>query len=131
MFGRDLTLFEGTLAENITMGREGIKTEDIVWALEFAQLNHEIEQLPDGLNTLVQNSAKEFLPSQIVRILLARAIVMRPKLLILDGGLHEISPSIREKILSDLCSDQEPWTLVIVTTDSAIKTYVQKCVSLV
>ena len=131
VFGRDLSLFGGTVVENITMGREDIKTEDIVWGLQFVRLDKEIEHLPEGLNTLVQLGAKEFSPSQILRILLARAIVMRPKLLILDGALHEIMNPNREKILAQLCSDQEPWTVVIVTTDSNIKTYVQNCVSLV
>ena len=130
-FGRDLSLFDGTLAENITMGRPGIKTEEIVWALQFVQLDNDIEHLPKGLNTPVHIGAREFAPSQIVRILLARAIVMRPKLLILDGALHEIPNTIRKKILEDLCSEDEPWTVVIVTTDSHITTYVQHCFSLV
>ena len=130
-FGRDLSLFDGSLAENITMGRPGIKTEEIIWALQFVQLDNEIEHLPQGLNTLVHVSEREFAPSQIVRILLARAIVVRPKLLILDGALHEIPNPIRKKILDDLCSEDEPWTVVIVTTDSNITTHVQHCFSLV
>lgn len=56
---------------------------------------------------------------------------MRPKLLILDGALHEIPNPIRKKILDNLCSEDEPWTVVIVTTDSNITTYVQHCFSLV
>ena len=131
VFGRDLSLFEGTIVENITMGHPGIKSEDILWGLQFVQLDKEIEHLPEGLNTLIQLGAKEFTPSQILRILLARAIVMRPKLLILDGGLHEIPNRIREPILTQLCSDQEPWTVVIVTTDSNIHSYVQNSLSLV
>ena len=131
VFGRDLSLFEGTIAENITMGRVGIKTEDIIWALQFVRLDKEIDHLPEGLNTHIQLGAKEFSPSQILRILLARAIVIRPKLLILDGALHEIPNPIREMVLTHLCSDHEPWTVVIVTTDSNIKTYVKNFVSLV
>ena len=113
------------------MGHAGIKSEDIVWGLQFVQLDKEIEHLPDGLNTLIQLGAKDFSPSQILRILLARAIVMRPKLLILDGALHEIPNPIRESILTQLCSDQEPWTVVIVTTDSNINMYVPNSASLV
>ena len=131
VFGRDLSLLRGTVAENITMGRAGIKSEDIVWGLQFVRLDKEIEHLPEGLNTLIQLGAKEFSPSQILRILLARAIVMRPKLLILDGALHEIPHPIRKTILAQLCSDQEPWTVVIVTTDSNIQTYVRNCETLV
>ena len=131
VFSRELNLFEGTFAENITMGRTEIKAEDLLWAIHLVQLENEIEHLPEGLNTIIDSATKEFSSSQIVRILLARAIVGRPKLLILEGDLHEISNPIREQVITNLCSDQEPWTVVIVTTDFAIKTWVPNCLTLV
>ncbi len=130
VFGRELSLFEGTLADNIVMGRSGIETEDLLWALQLVELDKELEDLPEGLNTLVQNGGKEFTPSQQLRILLARAIVTHPLLLILDGALHEIPEHIRDSILSKLCHPESPWTLIIVTTDANIHKYVQNTVSL-
>ena len=127
VFGRDLRLFEGSVADNITLARPGIESKDLLWALNFVQLEQEIDELPDGLQTLVTDGGKDFTPSQQLRILLARAIITRPSLLILDGGLHEVQGPIRETILQRLSSKELPWTLIIVTTDSQIKTFVNTC----
>ena len=129
VFGRELTLFEGSVVDNITMGRSDIQTNDLLWALRAAQFDKEIEELPDGLNTIVKEGGKDFTPSQRLRILLARAVITRPSLLILDGGMHEVPHHIREPILHYLGSKQDPWTLVIVTTDEHINSYVEKCLN--
>ena len=130
VFGRDLTLFEGSVADNIIVGRPKLQSEDFLWALTLTQLDKELEEFPDGLETLVKEGGKDLTPSQRLRILSARAIITRPPLLILDGGMHEIPHNIREPLLHHLSSKDCPWTLVIVTTDSNIKTYVDKCLYL-
>ena len=126
VFGWDLTLFEGSIADNITMDRAGVQTEDILWALRVVQLDQELEEFPEGLETIVEEGGKEFTPNQRLRILLARAIITRPPLLILDGAMHEIPGHLREPILHRLCSDEVPCTLVIVTTDLQTQNFVQK-----
>ncbi len=131
VFTRDLELFKGSIAENIKMGRPGIKSEDLMWALTFSQMDKELESLPNGLETIVEEGGKGFAPSQRLRILLARAIVTRPSLLILDGAMHEAPDQIREPILRRLSSTDCPWTLVIVTTDPNITNYVEKSLSLI
>jgi len=130
VFGRDLILFEGSVADNITMGRLGVKSEDLVWALDVVQLDKELEEFSDGLATIVKEGGRDFTPSQQLRILLARAIIARPSLLILDGALHEIPNRLREPLLRRLSSKDCPWTLVIVTTDPHIEAYVEKCLAL-
>jgi ATP-binding cassette, subfamily B, bacterial len=130
VLSRDLSLFEATLLENITLGRKTLSTEDLLWVLNFVELQKEMENFPDGLQTLVQYGSKNFSPSQTIQVLLARALIARPKLLIVDGGLHEISSPQRETILSRICAPECPWTSVIVTTDPNIKSFVQQSVSL-
>ena len=126
LFGRDLSLFEGSLKDNITMGRPNIATEDMMWALELAHLDNEIENFAEGLETQVHDGGKKFTHSQRVRVLLARAILARPSLLILDGGMHEVPREIREPLLHRLSSDEYPWTLIIVTTDLRIEPITEK-----
>ena len=126
VFGWDLRLFEGSIADNITMDRVGMQTEDVLWALRVVQLDQELEEFPEGLETIVKEGGKEFTPNQRLRILLARAIITRPPLLILDGAMHEIPGQLREPILHRLCSDEFACTLVIVTTDLQIQNFVQK-----
>ena len=130
VFGRDLTLFEGTVAENILMGRRGLGSEDVFWAVNVVHLEQECEEWPDGVQTMVKARGRAFTPSQRLRMLLARAIITRPRLVILDGALHEIQPPIRETLLEGLCAEDVPWTLVIVTTDATIKTVVPKGLTL-
>ncbi len=130
VFSWDLTLFQGTVTDNVTMDRPGIGPKDLLWALKTVQLDTELEEFADGLYTTVEDGGREFTPSQRLRILLARTIITRPRLLILDGALREIQPSIREAILGRLCAPEAPWTLVILTTDPLIETYVQRLVTL-
>ncbi len=130
VFGRDLTLFDGSVADNITMKREGIGSEDLLWALDVAQLDKEFEEWPQGLETQVTEWGKDLTPSQRLRILIARAIISRPALLILDGALHEIPEDIRQAIFHRLASKEMGWTLVVVTTDANVKNFVEKVMPL-
>jgi putative ABC transport system ATP-binding protein len=111
------TLLEGTIEDNITLGRPSIRYEDMHWALQFVELDHEIDALPDGLSTQVTGHTGQFTLSQTLRLLLARAIVTRPYVLIVDGTLHSIVPSIRETILRRLSSKDEPWSIIFVSND--------------
>jgi len=127
LFGRRFTLFEGTIAENITMGRPGIESKDLLWALAVTELDKDLEEMPLGLETLVLDGDKALTPNQRLRVLLARAIITRPSLLILDGAIHQVPMHTREPLLHRLSSSDCPWTLIIVTTDPKIKEYVQRC----
>ncbi len=128
VFGRDLNLFDGTIRENILMGRSEIETKDLLWALSMTRLD--LEKFSNGLETQVIEGGKLFTPSQRLRILLARAIVGKPSLLILDGALHRIPSKIRDPLMRSLNADECPWTLVIVTMDRVIKTCTEKTMAL-
>ena len=124
------TLLEGTIEDNITLGRPSISHEDIQWALQFVELDEEIDRMPEGLTTMVIGHGKQFTLSQTLRLLLARAIVTRPHILIIDGTLHSMIPSVREVILRRLCSKDEPWSVVFVSNDPTFTAYVDRRVLL-
>ena len=130
VFEQNLTLFEGSITDNITMGRSGVQSEDLIWALRTAQLEKDLEAWPDGLATVAKEGGRDFTPGQRLRILLARAIITRPSLLILDGDLHGIASHLRKPILYQLGSKDCPWTLVILTIDPFVKLYVEKSLDL-
>jgi ABC-type bacteriocin/lantibiotic exporter with double-glycine peptidase domain len=121
-----LSLFEGTLEENITVGRPRIPYTDLLWALRFVEMEEEVDALPMGLRTPVQAKGRGFTTSQILRLLVARAIVTRPQLLILDGTLHSMQPTVRDTILRRLCSKEEPWSLIFVSNDPALSAHVDR-----
>ena len=121
-----LTLFEGTLEENITMGRPAVQYEDVRWALRFVELEEEVDALPVGLKTPVQSRGKSFTTSQILKILVARAVVTRPQILIFDGTLHPMPQAKREAILRRLCSKEEPWSVIFVSNDPSLTGHVDR-----
>ncbi|NOT96883.1 MAG: ABC transporter ATP-binding protein, partial [Nitrospira sp.] len=120
------TLFGGTLEENVTLGRTSISFEDLQWAIRFVELEDEIDRMPRGLETRLEAADTRYTKSQILRILVARAIVTRPHLLIFDGTLHNMEPSLRHTILRRLCSKDEPWAAVFVSNDPTIEEFVDR-----
>jgi putative ABC transport system ATP-binding protein len=123
------TLLEGTIEDNLTLGRTAITHDDILWALHFVELDDEIDHFPDGLATQVTGHRDQFTLSQTLRLLLARAIVIRPHVLIIDGTLHNMTPALRETILRRLCSKDEPWSVIFVTNDPTFSSYVDRRVT--
>jgi len=121
-----LSLFEGTLEENIVLGRSYVPYSDVRWALRFTELEEEIDALPQGLKTHVRAPGKVFAPTHILRILVARAILGRPKLLIFDGILHNMQPALRETILRRLCSKDEPWSVIFVSNDPNLTPHIDR-----
>ncbi|OLC81505.1 MAG: hypothetical protein AUI96_01670 [Nitrospirae bacterium 13_1_40CM_3_62_11] len=130
MLDSQLTLFEGTLEENITMGRSSIPYEDLRWALRFVDMEDEVDALPLGLKTPVRAKGTRFTTNQIMRILVARAIVIRPQILIFDGTLHSVPPSTRETLLRRLCSKEEPWSVIFVSNDPTLTAHVDRRLAL-
>ena len=124
-----LTLFESTLEENVTMGRP-VHYNDIRWALRFVELEEDVDAMPLGLRTPVKSGGKGFTTSQTLRMLVARAIVMRPQILILDGTLHSMLPAMRETILRRLCSKEEPWSVIFVSNDPSLVAHVDRRIML-
>jgi len=125
-----LTLFDGTLEENITLGRPSISYADVLWALRFAELEEEVDALPLGLRTPVKAKGRTFTTSQILRILVARAIVTHPQVIIFDGTLHAMAPHMRDTILRRLCAKEEPWSIIFVSNDPSLQAIVDRRVSL-
>lgn len=125
-----LSLFSGTIEENISLGRPSVRFDDLQWAVRFVDMEEEIDRMPLGLGTPVTAGGKWFTKSQILRLLLARAIVTRPPLLVFDGTLHHVEPRLRLVLLRRLCSKEEPWSALFVSNDPTITELVDRSVSL-
>jgi ABC-type bacteriocin/lantibiotic exporter with double-glycine peptidase domain len=115
---RRVELFDGTLLENIRVGRAEISIEDVRLTLSQVGLLDEIAQLPDGLLTNLTGSLNPLSAGQAQRLMLARAIVGKPKLLLLDEALENIDAETKGKILGVLTDPAAPWTLILASHDS-------------
>jgi len=124
------TLLDGTLEDNITLGRPTIDYHDLQWALRFVELDGDIDAMPQGLHTTVSSLDTHLSMSQILRLLVARAIVTRPQLLIFDGTLHNMLPATRELLLRRLCAKDEPWSVVFISNDPTFSAHVDRRISI-
>jgi len=113
-------LFSGSLLENITLGREGIEQTELMNALKVAGLSEFVQSLPEGLNTEFEPSTKHLPNSIVTRIILARSMVHRPSLLLLDN-LHEFeSLDNYQGLVQCIVDRNRAWTLVVASNDAHI-----------
>lgn len=111
-------LFEGSIIENISIGREQVSMKDIQWAVKAVHLHKFIKQLPEGYKTIVYPQGKQFPKGIIEKILLARAIVTKPNLLLIEDNFNSVDPLDRKKIIDFLYDKQNEWTIITASSDT-------------
>lgn len=117
---RNIEIFHGTIDENVRLNRPHITANNVREALNTVQLTDEILELPNGLNAMLQTNGAPLSASQALRLMLARAIVGRPRLLLIDGTLDALSDAMLSKILPRLVGPDHPWSALIVTGRQAV-----------
>ena len=106
-------LFDDTVRGNVTLGAD--VGDDEVWhALRVAQADGFVAALPRGLDTQLGERGTSLSGGQRQRISLARALVRRPRLLVLDDATSAVDPEVEARILGGLRSDAQDSTLVVV-----------------
>ena len=130
MIDSQLSLIDGTIADNIVWRRPYISYEDVRWALRLTQLQDDVAALPLGINSDISAFGEIPAPAHMLRILLARAIIGRPQLLIFDGMLHDMQPALRDTILRQICSKEESWTVIFVSNDPNLTPLVDRRITL-
>ena len=109
------TPFEGTLLENITFGDETISQEDIDWAIDHTGLRDFVKEQPNGLRSVIYPEGKQISFTVAKKIVLARSIVHKPKLLILKEPLEHFDAHEAKDIMEFLTNNDRPWSLVVVS----------------
>jgi putative ABC transport system ATP-binding protein len=112
---RSCEIFHGTIDENVHMNRPNISARDVRQALAAVGLLDDLLKLPRGLDTPLQTNGAPLSSGQAHRLALARAIVGRPRLLLIDGTFDAIADDVLVSILDKLISPEMPWTLVVAT----------------
>ena len=98
---RGIEIFHGTIEENLCMGNFNITPSEIRDALHSVDIGEHIFSLKDGLKTVLRSSYGALSFGQACKLMIARAILQKPRLLILDGILDSIdSPSLSTIIKS-------------------------------
>jgi len=108
-------LFSATIRENITFGVNEVADDEINEVVRKAGLLADMNRFPDGLGTIVGERGVSLSGGQIQRIALARALLTRPKILILDDAFSSLDAETEEDILSDIKEFTRGVTTVIVS----------------
>ena len=116
------TPFEGTILENITFKDPTIPFEDIKWAIDGVQLSSFIKSLPKGLDTKIFPEGKQLSSSNAQKILLARSIIHRPKILFYEDPTDNMDEKVANEIIDFITSDTNKWTVIVSSKNPYWKT---------
>ena len=113
------TPFEGTILDNITFGDKTVPQKNIDWAVEKMGLADFVKDQPNGLNTLIKPEGQRLSKTVADKIVMARSIVRKPKLLILKEPLTKFSTEEKERIVNFLFDKSNPWAIIVASKDKA------------
>ena len=118
------TPFEGTILENITFNNPSISQDDLKWAIESVQLGAFIKSLPKGLDTKIFPEGRQLSSSNAQKILLARSIINKPKILFLEDAFDKMDAKVTQEVIDFITSSENKWTLIVSSKNTYWK---QKC----
>jgi putative ABC transport system ATP-binding protein len=117
---RNIEIFHGTIRDNLTVGRASVTDTHLRTALDLVGLSDEIYSLPLGIDTVLRGTAAPLSRGQALRLMVARGLLARPRLLILDGTIDQIDEQSRKRVLLSLLGNDCPFTTVVLTHEEDI-----------
>ncbi|HRX87400.1 MAG TPA: ABC transporter ATP-binding protein, partial [Phycisphaerae bacterium] len=112
---RGIELIDGSIADNVQMGRPDVGLAEVRAALASAGLLEEVLMLPDGLATVLNASGAPLSTGEARRLMLARALAGNPRLLVLDDFLDDLDSDARQRVLPELVRPDRGWTLIVTS----------------
>jgi len=122
------TPFEGTILENITFNNPLISHEDIKWAIESVHLGSFIKSLPDGLNTKIFPEGRQLSSSNAQKILLARSIINKPRILFYEDPLDKMDDASAREIIDFITDSSNKWTVIVSSKNPYWKEKIQRVI---
>lgn len=113
-------IVEGTVIENLRLGRDDIGADELRDALAKVGLLDSLRLRPEGLSTHLKIGGAPLSGSQRTRLLLARALVHRPRLVLLDELLDGLDEKSFREVVPAIFDRSLPWTLVVATRDAGL-----------
>ena len=108
-------LFDGTLLENINMGKRDVSPTDVITVLNEVGLGNWFRKLENGLLTMILPEGQTLSKSICQKLILARALSQPAQLFIMETPLDNLLPDDRQRIIEKLTNPEMPWTLIIIS----------------
>jgi ABC-type bacteriocin/lantibiotic exporter with double-glycine peptidase domain len=121
-------IFDGTLLDNISVGRPGVAIHQVIEAIEKVGLADLINSLPNGLDSHIISGGKGFSNSDIQKLILARCLVKKPDLMILNDFFIGLTKSNKIGLMKCVFEDSHPWTIIAISNDPLVMSACDKIV---
>jgi len=115
MVPQETFLFSETIRENLAFGAPGASAEELLLAAEAAHIRQEFEEFPQGFETMVGERGVTLSGGQKQRAAIARALLRRPAILILDDALASVDTYTEERILGGLRNYTAASTTILIS----------------
>lgn len=116
---REPEIITASIADNLRMGRT-LELNDLRCALDQVGLHEYVAGLPDGLNTQLGQHGTLLSHEQCLRLTLARALTLKPRLLLLDHVLDKVDQHYLDRILASICTIDAGWTLIVSSRQARV-----------
>ena len=113
-------IFDGSVLENITVGKSYLSVQDAIDALEKTGIYDWVNGLPDGLNTNLVSGGKGLPRSMVLKLILARCIAKKPSLIVLNDYFSSLSRKDKIRLIKMLSATENNWSLIAVSNDPLI-----------
>ena len=112
---QEITVFSGTVSDNITFINPDITREQVEWAAKTAGIYEQIMEFREGFETVVGERGLSLSGGQRQRLAIARALVLKPEVLILDDVLSSLDPQTESTVIANVIKAMRGKTVVIIS----------------
>jgi ABC-type bacteriocin/lantibiotic exporter with double-glycine peptidase domain len=121
---------QGSILDNLTLQRPEIALDSVIELLQVLGLWEEISKLPNGIETELTDFGAPMTYTQLQRLMLARAMLGQPHLLVIDGLLDHLAQDELDQVLKLLKRQQKDWMLIVTTRYGHIARECQQVITL-
>ena len=120
----DQDIFNGSVLDNITLGNSAVSLSDVTRLAAITQFDQHLQNFTDGYNTILDVAGSRLSKASIQKLLLMRALIHKPKLLLLENPWSVLNKESKETIQDYLLHDMNSTTVIIATNDQV---FAQQC----